>query len=784
MADNGNQGIGASIKRKEDFRFLTGRGQYMDDFSRADEATAHFVRSPHAHANIKSVDTKAALASLGVGAVLTGEDLAADEIGSLICGWNVAQKDGSDMNVPAHPALAKDRVRYVGDAVAIVVAETKEQARDGAEQINVDYEVLPAQVDVKGADQDGATQVHDDIANNTCYDWEIGDKEATDAAFANAHHVAKLDLVNNRIAPNAIEPRSAIGEYDPATESFTLYYTSQNPHVARLVLSAFVAIAPEHKLRVVSPDVGGGFGSKIFIYPEETVVIWASKKIGRRIKWTSDRSEAFVTDAHGRDHVTHAELALDENGKFLGLKVATMANMGAYLSTFASAVPTYLYGTLLQGQYTTENIYCEVKSVFTNTTPVDALRGAGRPEATFVVERIVDVAARDMGIDAAELRRRNMIPADAFPYATQVALEYDSGNYPEALETALKLADYAGFDKRKQDSEGRGKRRGIGLSSYIEACGIAPSAVAGALGAGVGLWEAASIRMNPTGSAIVHVGSHSHGQGHETTFAQLVHDRLGVPIDQIEVIHGDTAQTPFGMGTYGSRSLAVGGSAISKAMDKLIDKGRKIAAHKLEAAEADIQFENGTYSVAGTDKEIGFGEVVFAAYVPHDYPEGVEPGMEENAFYDPANFTFPAGTHICEVEVDPDTGGIDIVNWACVDDFGRVINPMIVEGQVHGGVAHGVGQAMLEQSVYDDAGQLITGSFMDYAMPRADNLPHLNVDMIETLCPHNPLGVKGCGEAGAIAAPAAVVNAVANALNVAHVEMPVTGETIWQAARS
>ena len=784
MAENGNQGIGASVTRKEDFRFLTGRGNYMDDFKRGDDSSAHFVRSPHAHANIKSVDTKAALASPGVVAILTGEDLAADEIGSLICGWNVASKDGSDMKAPAHPALAKDRVRYVGDAVAIVIAETKEQARDGAEKVVVDYDVLAAQIDVAGAGKDGAVQVHDDVANNTCYDWEIGDKEATDAAIAGAHHVAKLDLVNNRIAPNAIEPRSAIGEYDPATESFTLYYTTQNPHVARLVLSAFVAIAPEHKLRVVSPDVGGGFGSKIFIYPEETVVIWASKRVGRRIKWTADRSESFLTDANGRDHVTHAELALDENGKFVSLKVSTVANMGAYLSTFASAVSSYLYGTLLQGQYTTENIHCNVQAVFTNTTPVDALRGAGRPEATYVVERIVDVAARGMGIDPAELRRRNMIPTDAFPYATQVALEYDSGNYPKALESALELADYAGFEKRKKNAESRGKRRGIGLSSYIEACGIAPSAVAGALGAGVGLWEAASIRMNPTGSAIVHTGSHSHGQGHETTFAQLIHDRLGVPIDQVEVVHGDTAQTPFGMGTYGSRSIAVGGSAISKAMDKLIDKGRKIAAHKLEAAESDIQFDKGTYSVAGTDKEVGFGEVVFTAYVPHDYPEGVEPGMEENAFYDPANFTFPAGTHVCEVEVDPDTGGIDIVNWACVDDFGRVINPMIVEGQVHGGVAHGVGQAMFEHSVYDDAGQLVTGSFMDYAMPRADNLPHLKVDTIETPCPHNPLGVKGCGEAGAIAAPAAVVNAVANALDVAHVDMPVSGETIWQATRS
>ena len=784
MADNGNQGIGASVRRKEDFRFLTGRGRYMDDFARPGQTAAHFVRSPHAHAAIRAVDTAPALAAPGVIAVLTGADLAGDEIGNLICGWNVASKDGSDMKMAAHPALAKDRVRHVGDAVAVVIAETKEQARDGAEAVVVDYEVLAAQIDVEGADGEGAVQVHDDVPDNTCYDWEIGDRAATDGAFAAARHVARLDLVNNRVIPNAIEPRAAIGEYDPAGDNYTLYYTSQNPHVARLVLSAFVAVAPEHKLRVVSPDVGGGFGSKIFIYPEETVVIWASKRIGRPVKWTADRSESFITDAHGRDHATHAELALDEHGKFLGLRVKTVANMGAYLSTFASAVPSYLYGTLLQGQYTTENIYCEVKAVYTNTTPVDAVRGAGRPEATYVVERLVDVAAREMGIDAAELRRRNLIPADAFPYPTKVALEYDSGNYPEALESALALADYAGFEGRRAEAEARGRRRGIGLSAYIEACGIAPSAVVGSLGAGVGLWEAASIRLNPTGSAIVHTGAHSHGQGHETTYAQLVHDRLGIPVDQVEVVHGDTALTPFGMGTYGSRSLAVGGSAMAKAMDKLVDKGRKIAAHKLEAAEDDIGFDSGVYSVAGTDKQISFGEVVFAAYVPHDYPEGVEPGMEESAFYDPVNFTFPAGTHVCEVEVDPDTGGVEIVNWACVDDFGRVINPMVVEGQVHGGVAHGVGQALLEHGIYDGDGQLLTGSYMDYAMPRADNLPQLKVDTIETLCPHNPLGVKGCGEAGAIAAPAALVNAVANALGVAHVEMPTTGERVWQAGRA
>jgi carbon-monoxide dehydrogenase large subunit len=774
-------GIGASVKRKEDFRFITGRGNYLDDINRPGQAYGCFVRSPHAHAKIASIDAKKAAKMPGVVRILTGADLQADKIGGLICGWNVKSKDGTDTRMPKHPALATDTVRYVGDAVALVVAETFAQARDGAEAVKVKYEVLPAQIDVAKADKKGAVIVHADVRRNMAYDWEIGDKKATDAAFAKAAHVAKLDLVNNRVAPNAIEPRAAIGEYSPSDDSYTLYTTSQNPHVARLVLSAFVQIAPEHKLRVVSPDMGGGFGSKIFIYPDETAVIWAAKKVGRPVKWTSDRAEAFQTDCHGRDHVTHVELALDKAGKFLGLRVSTKANMGAYLSTFASCVPSYLYGTLLQGQYTTGAIYCEVKAVFTHTTPVDAVRGAGRPEATYVVERIIDVAARDLKIDPADLRRRNMIQPNAFPYQTQVALQYDSGNYPAALTKALEIADYKGFAQRRDEAKRRGKLRGIGLSSYIEACGIAPSAVVGSLGCGVGLYEGASVRMNPTGSAIVYIGSHSHGQGHETTFSQVVHERLGVPFEQIEIVHGDTGKIPFGMGTYGSRSIAVGGVALQNAVDKLIEKGRKIAAHKLEVAESDIQFKDGTYSVVGTDKKASFAEVTFAAYVPHNYPAGLEPGMEATAFYDPANFTFPAGTHVCEVEVDPDTGGVEIVKWSACDDFGRVINPMIVEGQVHGGIAHGVGQALLEGCVYDKSGQLLTASYMDYAMPRADNLPTVKVDTIQTPCPHNALGVKGCGEAGAIAAPAAVVNAIANALDVKHVEMPATAERVWQA---
>ena len=782
-----SEGIGASVRRKEDQRFLTGNGNYLDDINRPGQAYASFVRSPHAHAKINGIDTSNAESAPGVLAVFTGKELADDGIGSLICGWGITSKNGDPHKAPAHPALAVDAVRYVGDAVAIVIADTLEQAKDGAEQVAVDYEELPVVASTADALDDGGPQVHDDAPGNLCYDWELGDKAATDAAFESAAHVTRIEVVNNRLIPNAVEPRAAIGEYDAGGDRLTLYTTSQNPHVARLVLSAFVQIAPEHKLRVVAPDVGGGFGSKIFIYAEETVCVWAARKVGRPVKWTAARTESFLSDAHGRDHVSQAELALDADGNFTGLRVNTIANMGAYLSTFATAVPTYLYATLLAGQYTTPAIYCGVQAVFTNTTPVDALRGAGRPEATYIIERLVEQAAKETGKDPAELRRQNMIGADAFPYQTPVIQQYDCGDYGASLDEALRMADYAGFTQRRADSEARGMRRGIGFSSYIEACGIAPSAAAGSLGAGVGLWESGQLRFNPTGSVTIFTGSHSHGQGHETTFAQIVASRLGVPIDNVEVVHGDTDRVLFGMGTYGSRSAAVGGSALCVAADKIIAKGRKIAAHLLEASEDDIEFADGNFTVAGTDKTMNIGEVAFAAYVPHNYPEGLEPGLNETAFYDPLNFSFPAGTHICEVEVDPDTGEVEIVNYTAVDDFGTVINPMIVEGQVHGGVAHGIGQALLEGCVYDDSGQLVTGSFMDYTMPRADSVPSIDVGLTETPSPLNPLGVKGCGEAGAIAAPAATINAVVDALwdlGVRSVPMPATASSVWQSIQS
>jgi carbon-monoxide dehydrogenase large subunit len=772
-------GIGASVRRVEDQRFITGKGQYVDDINRPGQAYAVFVRSPHAHAEIVAISTKAALQSPGCLAVYTGADF---PLGGLICGWMIHSKDGSPMKAGAHPALAKGKVRYVGDHVAVVIAETLAQARDAAELVEVEYKVLPAVVDLAKSQSPGQAQVHSEAPGNTVYEWHLGDKAKTDAAFAAAKHVTKIDLVNNRLIPNAMEPRAAIGDYDSGTGTYTLYTTSQNPHVARLVLSAFIGVAPEHKLRVIAPDVGGGFGSKIFIYAEETVCIWAAKMVNRPVKWTADRTEAFLADAHGRDHITTAEMAVDANARITGVRVKTKANLGAYLSTFASSVPTYLYAPLLSGQYNIANIYCEVDGVYTNTAPVDAYRGAGRPEATFVVERLVEVTARKLGMDPAEFRRKNFI--QSFPHATPVIMTYDAGDYDASLRKALELADYANLPKRKAESAKKGMLRGIGFSAYIEACGIAPSAAVGSLGAGVGLWESAEVRVNPIGTVEVLTGSHSHGQGHETTFAQLVSQRLGVPIEQVSIVHGDTDKVQMGMGTYGSRSGAVGMSAIYKAIDKVIVKATKVAAAVMEVPEDQVDFADGQFSARGTNKKMAFGEVALQAYVAHKFDtEKIEPGLKEGAFYDPKNFTFPSGVHVCEVEIDPETGVTRIDRWTAVDDFGTLINPMIVEGQVHGGIAQGVGQAMLENAVYDSSGQLITASYMDYCMPRADDLPSYTVAMTHTACPSNPLGMKGCGEAGAIAAPPALINAITDALGHEDVAMPATPQTVWRAAQ-
>jgi len=776
--------IGASVKRKEDYRFLTGGGQYTDDVAPERATYAVFVRSPHAHARIRKVDIAKAAKAAGVLAVYTGEDVAKAGINGLPCGWLITDVNGQPMKEPPYPVLAQGKARYVGDRVAVVIAETYNQAKDAAEQVEVDYEVLPAVTDTASARKKGAPAVHDIAPDNTCYVWALGDKAKVDEAFKTAAHVTKLEFVNNRLIPNAIEPRSAIGAYSRADDSYTLYVASQNPHVERLLMTAFVLGLPEHKVRVVAPDVGGGFGSKIYLYGEDVVVTWASKQLNRPVKWTAERVESFMSDAHGRDHVTTAELALDKDGKFLAMRVHTTANLGAYLSTFASCIPTILYATLLAGQYTTPQIYCEVTAVFTNTAPVDAYRGAGRPEATYVVERLVETAARETKIDPAEIRRRNFIRS--FPYQTPVALLYDTGNYEATLDAAMKLGDVAGFAKRKEEAAKRGRLRGLGYSCYIEACGIAPSNVAGALGARAGLFEAGEVRVHPTGKVTVFTGSHSHGQGHETTFAQVVASRLGIPVEDVDIVHGDTSKILFGMGTYGSRSLAVGGTAIVKAVDKVIAKGKKIAAHLMEAAEADVEFADGVFKVSGTDKQVPFAQIALTAYVPHNYPlDKLEPGLNENAFYDPTNFTFPAGSYVCEVEVDPDTGKTTIESFVAVDDFGKVINPMIVAGQVHGGLTQGIGQALLEGCRYDpETGQLVTGTMSDYCLPRAGDVPSFKLDTRETPCTHNPLGVKGCGEAGAIGAPAALMNAITDAVGVRDVPMPATAETVWRALAS
>ncbi len=777
------KGIGQAVPRKEDRRFVTGRGRYVDDIRLPGQAWAVFVRSPHAHARIRRIDKASVAGMPGVLAVLTGADAEADGIGPLICGWMIHSRDGTPMKMGTHRVLATDKVRYVGDRVACIVAETLHQARDAAEALVVEYEELPAVVDLATAHEAPAL-VHDDIPENLCYDWELGDRAAVDEAFARAARVVSVDLVNNRLVPNALEPRAALAAYDPGKDEITLYLTSQNPHVHRLVMSAFNNIAPEHKLRVVAPDVGGGFGSKIFIYGEECVVAWAARKLGRPVKWREERSEAFLADAHGRDHITRAELAVDADGRFLALRVDTRANLGAYMSTFSSAIPTYLYAPLLSGQYRIPAIHARVRTYYTNTTPVDAYRGAGRPEACFVVETLVDAAARELGIDRAEIRRRNFIPSDAFPYQTPVVMTYDSGDYRTCLDRALELADYAGFERRRQEARARGRLRGIGIGCYIEACGIAPSQAAISLGAGVGLWESAEVRFTHTGKVQVYTGTHTHGQGHETTFSQLVAETLGVPFEDVEVIHGDTATTPVGMGTYGSRSQAVGGEALLRACHKIIEKGKKIAAHLLEASEADIEFEAGVFRVKGTDRQKTIQEIAFAAYVPASYPADLEPGLEASAFFDPPNFTFPSGTYVCEVEVDPETGKVRIEKWVAVDDFGRIINPLIVEGQVHGGLVQGIGQALLEHAVYDrDSGQLLTGSFMDYALPRADDVPSFTVEFAPgSPTPSNTLGAKGAGEAGAIGAPAALMNAIWDAIGT-RVEMPATPERVWRAIR-
>ncbi|MER8439082.1 xanthine dehydrogenase family protein molybdopterin-binding subunit [Mesorhizobium sp. M1312] len=778
----GIEGVGARVARKEDKRFITGAGRYVDDMVVPGMKHAAFVRSPHAHAEIKNIDVKKAQAMPGVIGVLTGKELKADGIGNLICGWMIHSKDGSPMKMGAWSPLAFDRVRYVGDAVVIVVAETKSQARDAAEAVEITYKELKAVVDAPKALERSAPQIHPEAEGNLIFDWELGDSMATNAAIKAAAHVTRMKIVNNRLVPNAMEPRAALGYYDKSEDHYTCWTTSQNPHLARLVMSAFYNVAPENKLRVIAPDVGGGFGSKIYIYPEEIICLWASKKTGVPVKWVADRTESFLTDAHGRDHVSTVEMAFDKDNRIIGLKVDTIANLGAYMSLFSSCVPTYLYATLLSGQYDIPAIHANVRAVYTNTAPVDAYRGAGRPEATYLLERTMETAARELGVSPAELRRKNFITS--FPHQTPVIMNYDAGDYAASLDAAMTAADYAGFAQRKATAKAKGKLRGIGMSSYIEACGLAPSAAVGSLGAGIGLWESAEVRVNAAGTIEVLTGSHSHGQGHETTFAQLVNQRFGVPIDSVSIVHGDTDKVQMGMGTYGSRSGAVGMSAVAKALDKVEAKAKKIAAHLLEADEGDIVIENGALKVTGTDRQVPWFQMALAAYTAHNLPDSMEPGLKETSFYDPSNFTFPAGCYVCEVEIDPETGVTEIVQFVAADDFGNIINPMIVEGQVHGGVAQGIGQALLEGTRYDASGQLLTASYMDYTMPRADDLPSFKVSTSNTPCPGNPLGIKGCGEAGAIGSPPAVINAITDAIGITDIAMPASPSTVWAAIRA
>ncbi|HCU91137.1 MAG TPA: carbon monoxide dehydrogenase [Gammaproteobacteria bacterium] len=782
-------GIGKSVRRKEDQRFITGSGRYSDDISLPNQLHLYVLRSPVAHARLKSVDTTAAASAEGVVAVYAADDLERGGVTAMLTGWPVANKDGSPMADPPRVVLATDKLAYVGQPIVGIIAESRLLAKDAAELIEFEYEELPAIVDTASALAPDSPQIWEEAPNNLSFDWEIGDQAATAAAFAEAAHVVEIDTIQNRLVPSAMEPRALVCEYDAASEEYTMYVSHQAPHLARFFHARSNLNIPEHKLRVVAPDVGGGFGSKSYQYSEEMVALYATKQLGRPVKWASSRSEAFLSDAHARDHVTHSAMALDENGKILAVKSSVVANLGAFISLFGAAIPTVFHATMLTGVYAIPACYSEVKGVLTNTVPTDAYRGAGRPEAAYTIERLIETAAVKLNIDSIELRRRNFIPPDAFPYTTALGMEYDSGEYAKCLDLTLAAADYTGFEERRAEAATRGKLRGIGVCVYVEVAGPGPSAPQVAWGAKMAGYEAATVRVNSDATVKVMTGTQSHGQGHETTFAQIVSEQLSIPIDDIEIIHGDTSQIPFGQGTYGSRSLTVGGSAIFNGVNKIIHKGKKIAAHMLEAPLEEIDFIEGFFKVGDTDRILAFKDVAFEAYVPGNYPLDVlEPGLEETAFYDPPNFTFPAGAHCCELEVDPETGVVEILNYNVGDDLGVIINPMIVDGQIHGGLAQGIGQALMENTQYDpESGQPLSGSFLDYCMPRADNLPMFGSNTIDGYSATNPLGAKGAGEAGTIGAPVTVMNAVLDALGpigITDLTMPATSNKIWTAINS
>ncbi|MGI9305588.1 MAG: xanthine dehydrogenase family protein molybdopterin-binding subunit, partial [Gammaproteobacteria bacterium] len=757
---------------------------------RPNQAYLYIVRSPVAHAQIGSIDVVQARAARGVLAVFTAADLAAGGVEPMQCAWPLYNKDGSPMADVPREVLAGERLRYVGQPVVAIVAESVAQAKDAAELVAIDYDDLHCVMDMRDAIAPQAQTIFDHVPRNLCLDWEMGDRAATDAAFAAAAHVVSVEHVQNRVVPSAIEPRAAIGEYDPGKDEYTLYVCSQNPHLARSAYCRETLHIAETKLRVIAPDVGGGFGSKSCPYSEDVIALWGSKTVGRPIKWVSERGEAFVSDAHARDHITHVQGAFDDDGRFLAIRVTTLANLGIGTSLFGPVVPTIFYGTMLVGVYRIPTMYASVKCVLTNTSPTDAYRGAGRPEATYTIERLVEAAALELGIDSLELRRRNFIPPEAFPYESAAGLLYDSGEYAKCMDTALQAADYSGFDKRREASAQRGRLRGIGVCVYTEIAGAGPTAVAVSFGSTLPLYEVSTVRVHPDATVSVLTGAHNHGQGHETTFAQIVAERLQVPFENIEVVHGDTGVVPYGVGTFASRSVSLGGSAAVASADKVIEKGKRISAYMLDADDAhDIDYVDGMFRVRGSNNSASFSEVAKMAYLPNKFPtDQLEPGLEETTWYDPPNYTFPCGAHVCEVEVDPQTGSAQILAYTIADEFGVIINPMIVEGQVHGGVAQGIGQALLEQAVYDpDSGQPLAASFLDYGLPRADDLPNFVVEAIEGYTPSNPLGAKGCGEAGAVGAPVTVMNALLDALRPAGVvdlSMPATPLKIWTAIQA
>jgi carbon-monoxide dehydrogenase large subunit len=760
-------GIGQSVRRVEDQRLVRGRGRYTDDISLPGEAYLVVVRSPHAHAKVNGVDTAAAKAAPGVLLVATAADLEAAGNNSVPCFVPIENRDGSQAPMPKHPILVADKVRYVGDNVAFVVAETRAQARDAAELVEVDYEPLEAVADTATALLPGKAQVHAECPNNVAYDWHYGEAEAVDAAFAKAKRVVKLELINNRVVANAMEPRAAVAEFDKAKGALTVHIGNQGPWALRDTLAANLGLEVD-KVRVITPDVGGGFGMKAMFFPEYTMAAYAAQKVGRPVKWTSDRSEAFLSDSMGRDHVTTAELAFDDNKRILAMRVNTIASMGAYYYFYAPFIPTGAALKVLPGVYDIPLLSYGVKAVFSNTVPVDAYRGAGRPESIYCVERIIEKAARELGVERTELRRINFIKPEQMPYKSSAGELYDSGEFARLMDAAMKKADWQGLEGRRAEAAKKGLYRGIGMCYYIEATMGDPT-------------EHAIVRFEPNGDISVLVGTQSNGQGHETAYAQVLTERLGVPFERIRVIQGDTAQIKAGGGTGGSRSLTAQGMAIRDASDIVIEKGKAYAAHVFEAATADIEFALGTFKVAGTDRAIGIMDLAERARtitIP-----GVEPGLDAAATTKLPAWTFPNGCHIAEVEIDPSTGITSVVDYNIVDDFGVILNPMLVEGQVHGGVVQGIGQALLENAVYDESGQLLTGSFMDYGMPRADNMPSFDFSTIEVRCKNNAMGVKGCGEAGSIGSPAAVINAIIDALSpvgVTELDMPATPERVWR----